>query len=698
MAASSKKNKIGKLKPKKSKPKKVRSLSVKKSAPKLSRRANRQPAKTPRISLSPAAIEALKANGCSASDWKKIRIHPETDLSLIRNVQFFGKIEIGLLKSKETLKHPDAFGAEVFHPHLTDLKLENVSIGDHNVIARVGVIRNVVLGDRNILCDVAEIVCDLKSAFGVDAPVEVGNENGGRVVGLAPDLGAARAWLAAFRKEDASLQKILAGWTQSEARHLRGQPGRIGNANLIRHCGLLRNVAIGNGSFVEGAAHLEDGTVVSEIESPARVFGALVARHFILQKKSEVLGPARIDSGLVGEGVSFGKGASLSNSFLFSNSEAHRSELSSAFAGPFTVTHHQSTLLIAGVWSFYNAGSGTNGSNHRYRLGPVHQGRLLRGAKSGSLSQISWPAQVGAFSTVVGGHGGSFDSTDFPFSLLVGEGSKTRLYPGHCVFSAGQFRDETKWSLRDKRPSSSPLDVYHTQRLSPYTMSAVVRGMEKIAFAKSALASSKEKSGDWVNLDGFLVSRKSLEIAAGRYQTLLRFYLAGVIFREVKNGALKTKAWPKWDAAGSVGEWTDLAGILMPTAKLESLCQEIKTRRIDGPEAFSKALSLRYASYAKWEKEWVWEIIPHLDGVNDFREPKTFFAALSELAATYYANVREDAMKDFSDETRFSYGQAGDVEGDYRAIRGRSESNATLRDLDRERDEILKMIKSAASR
>lgn len=645
-----------------------------------------------RVSLSPVAIEKLQANGCSASDWKKIRIHPETDLSLIRNVRFSGKIEIGLLKSKEVLRHPDAFGAEVFHPGLSDLRLENVSIGDHNFMARVGVIRNVTIGDRNMISDVAEIVCDLKSSFGVGAPVEVGNENGARTLGLAADLSAAGAWLAAYRKNDAPLQKILADWTGKEARALHGKPALIGNANLIRHDSILRNVAIGDGAFVEGAAHLENGTIVSEIETPARVIGALTARHFILQKKSEVLGPARIDSGLVGEGTSFGKGASLSNSLLFSNSEAHRSELGNAFAGPFAVTHHQSTLLIAGAWSFYNAGSGTNGSNHRYRLGPVHQGRLLRGAKSGSLSQISWPAQVGAFSTVVGNCGGSFDSTDFPFSLLIGEGAKTRLYPAHFAFSSGQFRDEKKWATRDKRPAN-PLDVYHVSRLSPYTMSSAVRGMEKIGFAKSALASSKDKSSEWVNIDGFLASRKSLEYSERQYQTLLRFYLAGVIFREVKSGALKTKAWPKWDAAGSVAEWTDLAGVLMPVPKLESLCQEIKTRRINGPAAFSKALAERHANFAKWEREWVWEILPHLDGVSDFREPPTFFTAWAELVETYYRNVREDALKDFSDKTHVSYGVAGEPEADFRSVRGRPESNATLRELDRERDKILKAIR-----
>ena len=67
----------------------------------------------------------------------------------------------------------------------------------------------------------------------------------------------------------------------------------------------------------------------------------------------------------------------------------------SIFAGPYTVTHHKSTLLIAGLYSFMNAGSSSNQSNHMYKLGPVHQGILERGTKTTSNSYIVFPARIG---------------------------------------------------------------------------------------------------------------------------------------------------------------------------------------------------------------------------------------------------------------------------------------------------------------
>ena len=57
---------------------------------------------------------------------------------------------------------------------------------------------------------------------------------------------------------------------------------------------------------------------------------------------------------------------SAEHSVFFANSQGFNGEACSIFAGPYTVTHHKSTLLIAGMFSFMNAGSGSNQSNHMY--------------------------------------------------------------------------------------------------------------------------------------------------------------------------------------------------------------------------------------------------------------------------------------------------------------------------------------------
>ena len=82
------------------------------------------------------------------------------------------------------------------------------------------------------------------------------------------------------------------------------------------------------------------------------------------------------------------------------------------------MTHHKSTLLIAGMFSFCNAGSGSNQSNHMYKLGPIHHGIVERGSKTTSDSYILWPAKIGAFTLVMGRHYKNTDTLLICLSLI----------------------------------------------------------------------------------------------------------------------------------------------------------------------------------------------------------------------------------------------------------------------------------------
>ena len=101
------------------------------------------------------------------------------------------------------------------------------------------------------------------------------------------------------------------------------------------------------------------------------------------------------------------------------------------------MTHHKSTLLIAGMFSFLNAGSGSNQSNHMYKLGPIHQGIAERGAKTTSDSYLLWPSKVGAFSLVMGRHTHHADTSDLPFSYLIENNSESYLVPGANLRTVG---------------------------------------------------------------------------------------------------------------------------------------------------------------------------------------------------------------------------------------------------------------------
>ena len=96
------------------------------------------------------------------------------------------------------------------------------------------------------------------------------------------------------------------------------------------------------------------------------------------------------------------KGFTAAESLFSPNSHCENGEAASIFAGPYTVSHHKSSLLIAGMFSFFNAGSGSNQSNHLFKSGAVHQAVHLRGCKFASSAYIMSPALEGAFTMVMG--------------------------------------------------------------------------------------------------------------------------------------------------------------------------------------------------------------------------------------------------------------------------------------------------------
>ena len=184
----------------------------------------------------------------------------------------------------------------------------------------------------------------------------------------------------------------------------------------------------------------------------------MIADNFIISSGSHLTDNATFTNCFIGQACHFGHGYSASDSLFFSNCQGENGEACAIFAGPFTVTHHKSTLLIAGHFSFMNAGSGSNQSNHMYKLGPIHQGILERGAKTSSDSYILWPSRVGAFSLVMGRHVNHSDTTWLPFSYLIEQQNTTYLVPGVNLRSVGTIRDAQKWPKRDARKDPDRLD------------------------------------------------------------------------------------------------------------------------------------------------------------------------------------------------------------------------------------------------
>ena len=259
---------------------------------------------------------------------------------------------------------------------------------------------------------------------------------------------------------------------------MRGR-GRIGAGATIRSVTEMIDVHVGPAAIVNGATSLVNGSILSCPEAPTLVGPGVQADSFIIAEGARVTGGAMVAKTYVGQGTQVGRQFSAEGSLLFANCEAFHGEACSVFAGPYTVTHHKGSLLIAGLFSFYNAGSGTNQSNHMYKLGPVHEGRVERGSKTGSFSYMMWPCRVGPFCVVLGKHTRAFDTADFPFSHIEAlPDGRCSLIPGFNLTTVGTVRDGAKWPTRDRRKGPVKRDRLSFDVFSPYTVGRMLRGME----------------------------------------------------------------------------------------------------------------------------------------------------------------------------------------------------------------------------
>ncbi|MFH1570136.1 MAG: DUF4954 family protein, partial [Gemmatimonadota bacterium] len=383
--------------------------------------------------LTSKEIAALEHQGCAAADWSQVEVAEGFDPARVRGTEFVGRIRLGALTG--TVKGE---GGVLLPCGIFEATLVQCEVGDNVRLARIGGhIANYVIGDGAVITNVGTLTTNPGATFGNGVAAACVNEGGGREVLLFDELSSQFAYLMAMYRHDEKLIARLVAMVKAHVDRVRSDMGRVGAGAVVAHVGEIVDVNIGPAAQVVGPARLHTGTILSEAGAPTRVGAGVVAHDFIIAEGATVEDGVILHTSFVGQGVKMGKQYSAENSLFFANSEGFHGEACSIFAGPYTVTHHKSTLLIAGIYSFYNAGSGTNASNHMYKLGPVHQGIMQRGSKNGSFSYLLWPTVVAPFSVVIGKHMASFDAGDLPFSYITEEGGASVVTPAMNMVTVG---------------------------------------------------------------------------------------------------------------------------------------------------------------------------------------------------------------------------------------------------------------------
>ena len=219
-----------------------------------------------------------------------------------------------------------------------------------------------MIGDRTFIENVDIILADGVSTFGNGINVSVLNETGGCEVMIFDRLSAHTAYLMAQYKNRPvmieNLRKMISDYTDK----VRSDVGTIGHDVIIADAGYIKNVRVGDFCKIEGASKLKNGSINSNQAAPVHIGVGVVAEDFIISSGSSVEDGVTLSRCFVGQACTLGHNYSASDSLFFSNCQGENGEACAIFAGPYTVTHHKSTLLIAGMFSFMNAGPRRTGS------------------------------------------------------------------------------------------------------------------------------------------------------------------------------------------------------------------------------------------------------------------------------------------------------------------------------------------------
>ena len=604
-------------------------------------------------------IRILIGNRCTADNWNNIKVKDNFSPLNIHNTRFSGKLKMGSFNKELSLA-----GGIKKHSGLYHTTLHNVEVGDDCCIENVkNYIANYVIGKEAFIVNVDTILTDGISNFGNGIDVATMSETGGRAVRIYDKLSSHLAYILALYRHRPNLMKQANRLIDNYVAKISSDIGVIGDNVTITDTGYIENVKIGESTKIEGSSKLRNGSLNSTKEDPIHIGVGVIANDFIVSAGASVEDGTILSRCFIGQACHLGHNYSASDSLFFSNSAGENGEACAIFAGPYTVTHHKSTLLIAGMFSFMNAGSGSNQSNHLYKLGPIHLGILERGSKTSSNSYILWPTKVGAFSLVVGSHVHHIDSSNLPFSYLIEKDNKTFIIPGANLRSVGTVRDAQKWPLRDRRKANEKLDYINFNILSPYTINKVLKAvsvleeleskgeMEVYEYCGAYIKSSSLKKG--LNLyrlviDKFLgnslISRLSKAIASEK-QNLLEDQMKSILVPDSLIGQ---------------GKWSDLSGLIAPKSQVEAFLDKLEAGMLTDISQSSNAFAAMYLNYYSYEWTWAYDAILNY---YDLKDEELTALKVIELIKRWKASVveldellYEDAKKEFSMSAMIGFG------------------------------------------
>ncbi len=577
--------------------------------------------------LSKAEIEILLKNGnvSDFEDWSNVlvsSIDGEFNPQLIYNSHFSGFVVLGRIKHAVLKFHDLELVAGIYNSNLID-----VIVSDDVVIRNVKYLKNYRIGNRVILFNIQEMSCTEHSKFGngwlkkdetedVRVWIGVGNENDNRAVLPFESMITADAYLWSRRRDDSLLMKRFIEITENENDKSKRTFGIVEDEAVIKNTTLLKDAKIGKCAYIKGAFKLKNITVLSSEEEESQIGEGVELVNGIMGYGSRIFYQAVAVRFVIGRNCQLKYGARLLNSILGDNSTVSCCELLNNLIFPFHEQHHNSSFLIATtILGQSNIAAGaTIGSNHNSRSpdGEIYAGR---GFWPGLCSDFKHNSKFASFVLVSKGSYQHELNITYPFSLVA---FKAEQEPIHIIpaywFLFNMFaiaRNNYKFKKRDKRVQK--VQHIETDPLAPDAMQEVLVALDRLILLtrdylkriseENVLSARTEQEelqaakdylhqnteADFTLFDLQAQKKYGATIfkpvkAYKEYRKILKYFAARSIIEYCKSNGYEKfsrEVLEKIEKISLFTEWTNAGGQIIPTIKINQLCEKIKSGQIN---------------------------------------------------------------------------------------------------------------------
>ena len=588
--------------------------------------------------LTSEEIEVLKSNDCWAEDWTSVNVAEDFKPNFMHRVMLYGEVNIGAFN-----KNVEVSQGFVKHAGINNATLRNVTIGDDCLIENVGnYVNNYTIGDDCYISNISTLETTEGATYGEGNLVSVLNEVGEGNVILFSDLNSQLAAFMVKHFSDKELKEKIRQLIKTDIDNKMPERGQIGNNVKIVNTKEITNCIINDFCEVNGAARLSDCTLLGSAHGNVYIGTGVIAENSIIAEGASVINSVKIQDCYVGEACQLSNGFTASTSVFFANSYMSNGEACAAFCGPFTASHHKSSLLIGGMFSFYNAGSATNFSNHAYKMGPMHWGILERGSKTASGAYLLMPATLGSFSVCFGKLMHHPNTRNLPFAYLIADGDKMFLIPGRNITTVGLYRDIKKWPKRDLRAQENRKSIVNFDSLSPFSVGEILKG-------KKILESLREVTGDNVSqylYHEYIIPASSLHKGIKYYDIALRIYMGAVLKRVLKRDPAIT---PPATQVGT-SDWDDLSGLLLPVSEEERIVNDLKEGNIESIQQLIERFEEIDTNYRQYQWAWTYKMICDYYGIPEItlEDANRIHEDYIKARRSWIAEIKKDAEKEFA--------------------------------------------------